>query len=482
MAGTWSKLPEAPFAVGTMLLLTDGSVFSSEGMTPRWWRLTPDGNGEYGSDWTRTADLPPLSDTPYEPLDFASAVLADGTVFVAGGEYNGQSSALERPSDNVAAARLYDRTRNQWTVLSIPAGWKEIGDAPCCVLEDGTLLLGSIEGSGTSLFNPKSRHWSLGGAKRKNNTSDEETWTLLPDGSVLTIDCYGHPEAERYLPKDNGWVSAGRVVPDLVEDTSFEIGPALLLPDGRVLAAGATGATAFYTPPRDDPHGLGQWQPGRTFPAVNGHQLIAKDAPAALLPNGRVLFIVGYKPVGNEWPQVVYCVEYDPAADVMQLIDQPPNADARPDVTRLLLLPTGQVLLSNATSLVAIYTPDGAPLDAWRPRITSIPSTIAAGEPFTLTGQQLNGVSQAVSYGDDATMATNYPLVRLQRGDARWYCPTSCHSSMGVQTGTASATTQVTVPTRVPAGPAELVVVTNGIESEPVSVLVTKRVRAARPI
>jgi hypothetical protein len=37
------------------------------------------------------------------------------------------------------------------------------------------------------------------------------------------------------------------------------------------------------------------------------------------------------------------------------------------------------------------------------------------GHTYRLTGRQLNGLSQANAYGDDAQMATNYPLVRLKR-------------------------------------------------------------------
>jgi hypothetical protein len=93
---------------------------------------------------------------------------------------------------------------------------------------------------------------------------------------------------------------------------------------------------------------------------------------------------------------------------------------------------------------------------------------------YTLHGRQLNGLSQAVSYGDDAAMATNYPIVRIRHvatGHIR-YCRTFDHSSMGVGTGTAIHSTQFIVPIGIDLGHAELTVVANGIASEPVSVFV----------
>ena len=37
---------------------------------------------------------------------------------------------------------------------------------------------------------------------------------------------------------------------------------------------------------------------------------------------------------------------------------------------------------------------------------------------YTLRGTQLNGLNEGASYGDDAQMASNYPLVQLTAGGA----------------------------------------------------------------
>ena len=84
MPGTWSPLNNQPtFGVGTMLLLTDGTVMAQNSFSPHWWRLTPDITGSYvNGTWSQ------LADGPNGPLYYASAVLRDGRVFVAGGEDN----------------------------------------------------------------------------------------------------------------------------------------------------------------------------------------------------------------------------------------------------------------------------------------------------------------------------------------------------------------------------------------------------------
>src|ERR1017187_5691820 len=136
MAGTWAPLANQPtFKASTMLLLTDGTVMChDEGPafvgSNHWWQLTADQNGSYvKGTWSK------LADGPNSPLFFASAVLGDGRVFVAGGEYNGMSATAD-----LLAAEIFDPVANAWTVLPTPAGWTHIGDASSCVLPAGTVL------------------------------------------------------------------------------------------------------------------------------------------------------------------------------------------------------------------------------------------------------------------------------------------------------------------------------------------------------
>jgi hypothetical protein len=151
----------------------------------------------------------------------------------------------------------------------------------------------------------------------------------------------------------------------------------------------------------------------------------------------------------------------------------------------MLLLPTGQVLFTDNSSDLEIYTPSGAAdayATAWQPTITTAPSIVTAGNTYTISGTQFNGLSQANAYGDDTQDATNYPLIRVTNHATGHvvYARTHDHSTMGVATGSKSVYTNFDVPTGIGTGASMLEVVANGIASKPVNVTVSARHRAFR--
>ena len=103
------------------------------------------------------------------------------------------------------------------------------------------------------------------------------------------------------------------------------------------------------------------------------------------------------------------------------------------------------------------------------PTITGVPSTLRRGRTYTLLGRQINGLTQCVYYGNDATQATNYPIVRLHAPDwhRRVLLPDRDFSTMGLQTGTVVHSCDFTVPSSLPYGCYDLVVIANGIPSSP---------------
>ena len=455
MSGSWQPLKSQPtFSASTMLLLTDGTIMCQDGGGSAWWRLTPDLDGDYvNGTWS------PLASMHHSRLYYASAVLRDGRVFVAGGEYSDAGSETNK-------AEIYYPTIDWWTEIPSPS-WSEVGDAPCCVLPDGRVLVGSIDSTDTAIFDPVSETWTS--AASKDDSSSEETWVLLPDETVLAVECSGHPKAEKYVIAADEWVSAGTVPIELVQSSSIEIGPGMALPDGRAFFAGATGHTALYTPPpiANQP---GTWTVGPDFPSG----LEAKDAPGCLMPNGKVLLIASPAGEGGSYPGPTHFFEFDPQANTMTAVADPPNAGGPCFTGRMMLLPTGQVMFTSGSAEAYVYTPSpsGVPDEDWRPEIVSCPTLLRAKQTFTLQGEQLTGLSQAVSYGDDAGLATSYPLVRIRNvktGHVR-YCRTFNHSTMGIGTGETTQHTSFKVPAAMEHGAAELEVVVNGIPSEPIRV------------
>jgi hypothetical protein len=81
-AGTWTPT-NAPAAMSTAWLLTDGRVMAQQYCTNHWWALSPDAFGNYSTGtWRQLADTP----TSFAPLYYASAVLPNGKLIVMGGE------------------------------------------------------------------------------------------------------------------------------------------------------------------------------------------------------------------------------------------------------------------------------------------------------------------------------------------------------------------------------------------------------------
>jgi hypothetical protein len=80
-------------------------------------------------------------------------------------------------------------------------------------------------------------------------------------------------------------------------------------------------------------------------------------------------------------------------------------------------------------------------------------------------------MSQGAAYGDDAQSATNYPIVRITNNATGhvFYSRTHDHSSMAVAFN-GLVSTHFDVPAAQESGPSKLVVVANGIPSQPVAV------------
>ena len=454
-SGTWQQTNNSiNVGLGLPLLLTDGTVIIQDGDATDWWKLTPDSSGSYvNGTWSQIASTP----SNYGPLYFGSAVLANGKVVVIGGEYNESNNGVWT---NLAAT--YDPVADAWSPLAAPNGWNNIGDCQCAVLPTGQLVLADPFNASMAELDPTTLTWTALNGANKADRFDEEGWVLLPEGTILTCDAIDAPNTEKYIPSQDAWISAGNTPQSLEDPGSQELGPMVLRPDGTVYAVGATGHSAIYTPGAS-PTSPGSWAAGPDFPNIGG-QLDTADGPACLLPNGNVL--CASSPGVFNTP--LYFFEFD-GTSLTQVAGIPNSPGDSSYVCNMLMLPTGQVLLTDFSGDVEIYTPSGGPQDAWRPTVTTAPSYVARGQSYSIRGTQFNGLSQSSGYGDDSTNATNYPLARIQNTASGHvvYCRTHDHSSMGVATGSNPVSTYFDVPAGIETGPSTLYVVANGIASAP---------------
>src|SRR4029077_10045747 len=141
-------------------------------------------------------------------------------------------------------------------------------------------------------------------------------------------------------------------------------GPAVLRPDGTIFYAGATTNNAIYNTT------TGTWSAAPKF----GGALDIADGPAALLPDGNVLLDTspGVFKAGSKF------FEWDGTA--LHSVPSPPNALVDPSYFgSMLVLPTGQILFTDGSPEVEIYTPSGGPCPGCAPNITSVASTLTHG-------------------------------------------------------------------------------------------------------
>jgi hypothetical protein len=459
-AGTWTALNHQPnFNANTMFLMTDGRVLVQDEGDSDWYIWTPDAFGSY-----RNGTFTPADKTNWTRLYYASGVLGNGKIVVAGGEYSNGGSETNK-------TEVYDPLIDLWTEISPPTGWNNIGDAPNVIMADGRFFLGSIFDNRTAMLNPTTLTWTAA-PNAPNAQLTEETWILLPEGTALKWHCVGHPGSAKYNPTTNTWINCGNLPVDLVLPGSLETGAAILLPDGRTFCIGGPPHTALYTQGANATS-PGTWTAGPNTPKINGRDIGAEDAPASFLPNGNVLCCFG--PVtssGGTFETPTYFFEYDTATNALVRITDPPGSNEVPYKGHMLVLPTGEVAWCNAHHAIQLYT-NGLPYDpAWKPVITFVETSLERGTTYTLNGLLLNGVTNGSSYGDEAYSATNYPLVRLtsQTTSQVYYARTFDHSTMGVQTGTTPVSTNFVIGSSVPAGIYDLQVVTSGIPSDSVMV------------
>jgi hypothetical protein len=433
------------------------------------------------------------------------------------------------------------------------------GDDPSMLISGHRILAGNIFNNSTYLYSIDTDSWTQAATKVYSDRSDEEGWTALSGGGILTYDLFNSVAnnqgyAETYNSMQNAWTAispadgtATGTLPVLTGPAlGFELGPSMRLQDGRALVIGANQHTALYNQATNtwaagpDIHGVLRNSFGRVEHANFG----ADDAPAALMPNGHVLMAAdaGANPITQSGDaaagsavisnihstaglQVTWAVsqadgnsnvippgtvitsidsrhqlhisanaaaaaqqislvfggvfssptelfDFDPQEGTISPVSPPLNDPNLPTfaafVTRMLVLPNGQVLFNDGLgNRLYAYTPRGSTNPAYLPVIENV----ERGENgvFTLTGRQLNGPSDASAYGDDSQSNENFPIVRLQDSNGLvFYCRSRDWTSTNVG-GIPHESVKFTLNPAVTPGLYQLIVSAGGISSSPVA-------------
>jgi hypothetical protein len=479
--GTWSALTHAPsVGIAHCNLLTDGRVMCQRFASNEWYALTPDSSGSYANGtWTQLASM----DSTYKPLYYASAVLPDGRLLIEGGEY------LCTPTCSYTATNkgaIYDPASNTWTNVTAPSGWSYIGNGMSVVLPNGTyMLMNCCSDSQPALLDASNLTWSFPtlSQTQPDDYPNEESLVMLPNGKFLNVEQWyelytGQPGdfkiSTLYDPASPGWstpVTTGIELADNDRSTpKYLVGPGMLQPNGTVFWVGASGDanstanTGIYDPSTDS------WSAGPTIPNHDG----GNDGISSVLVDGKVFFAGSPNPVsGPISPTRFY--EYD-GTSITQ-VSNPTTCSTSCTypvyVTGMVALPSGQILYTNTSTDVQLYTPAGTPSSGWKPTISSVAAQLVPGSSYTISGTQFNGLNSGVQKINSQS-ATNYPLVRLTNVASGHitYAKTHGHSTMQVQTGSSTVSTVFDVPSGVELGATDVQVVTNGIASTSTRVLI----------
>jgi hypothetical protein len=489
--GSFTNLASTPGAtLSNPQVLTDGTVIAHVSCSSTWHRLTPDINGSYvNGSWTARAIT--AMPAAHAPRFFGSGVLPDGRYIVAGGEYNGAGC----PFVNTSQISIYDPAEKApgdtgtaisgtWTTVTPPSGWASgIGDGQSTVLANGTYFqaAGKQTGPLAALLNPFNHTWTATGTG-KFDAYNEEGFTLLPNGNVLTVDAYTDVtpcarNTEVYNPATGAWTSAGNT-PNILADCAtanaeagsptFEMGPQVMMYNGSVIAFGGNTANVTHTALFNT--ATSTWSAGPDLPQTCGGNAppnqfcTLADAPAAILPNGKVLFAASQ----GAFHAPTHFFEYTPGSPgTISAAIGVGDTTVTSFQVNFVVLPTGQILRVNTdTNAVQVYTPDGSFAASLRPVVSSSPSCVSAGGTYFASGTQFNGLSEGAYYGDDSVSNTNFPLVRIQNNSTGhvFYARTFDHSSRSIASGAATST-KFKVPQVIEDGASTLYVVANGIPS-----------------
>lgn len=195
----------------------------------------------------------------------------------------------------------------------------------------------------------------------------------------------------------------------------------------------------------------------------------ADGAPGAMLPDGHFVFLANTVPSTGPTRMFDYHYADGSLTDITATL--PPNLQFRLNSVaansfRMLILPNGSMLMSTGAGSTTIYEykPSGVPLDSWRPVIYDIYRSTPT--QLILEGYNLTGISEGATYGSDARMSSNYPIVKLsQVGVVKYARTTNWTSGISRPNSFNYDSATVDIPVGLNPGTYYVNVIANGIQS-----------------
>ena len=93
---------------------------------------------------------------------------------------------------------IYDPIKQTFKPVKHPPHWQNIGDSGSVVLADGRYFLADKLHKRGAFLDPTTMTWSDAGYTGKHDFNSEEGLTLMPDGTVFTVDVKANPKSESY--------------------------------------------------------------------------------------------------------------------------------------------------------------------------------------------------------------------------------------------------------------------------------------------
>lgn len=455
---TWKPVGHNKFDVNTnegWTLLPNGKVLAVDTFVAGPYSDTLPGNSELFNPktgfWSATDDtfLVPLTDFVTGTIG-PQVLRPDGTVFVVGGYYTGNTA-------------IYNSASATWSpgpVLPF-AGTAQVGSVPVVIIDPPNGAAGTY--SAKRGGQPVSQgDFNVSGLIVPTVPANADTPVApLPPNSIALIATDGF--GTNTLNKGANAVAAGAIGCIFYDSTGNDFSsningssevPSVMVPysTGQLFLANLDGLFGTMTIEAAD--------------AAVGYA--AQSGPGALLRNGNVLFAVSkWGENGGEAPTKFF--EFDGTALYEQ--SAVTTAEVFPSANfGMLVLPTGQIMMTDSFTLaVEIYTPGDSSYDKdWAPVIHKAPKKVHRGKTYKIEGVRFNGMSQGAMFGTNYQSATNYPLVRITNSETGhvFYARTHDHSYMGVASDK-KVHTYFDVPADIELGKCVLEVVANGIPSKP---------------